>query len=159
MKRPTSRLVYTVLCPVDFSKTSRTALRCAATIARRFHGRLVVLFVNDPLLVAAAAAAADRRARVATSTRELKQFVSRALKGQPASPALCQVAVGVPPLEILKVARRLSCDVMVMGTSGVGGVGRLFFGSTIDRVLRATTIPVVAVPPATIPAPPRIPGL
>jgi nucleotide-binding universal stress UspA family protein len=133
---------------VDFSRTSRAALRCAAAIAQRFHGRLVVLFVNDPLLVAAASAAADSRGLVATSTKELKQFASRVLKGE-TSPVLCLVAVGVPPQEILKTASRLSCDVIVMGTSGVGSVGRLFFGSTIDRVLRATRIPVVAVPPTT----------
>ncbi len=151
MSRTTRSLAYTVLCPVDFSRASRTALRCAATIAQRFDGRLVVLFVNDPLLVAAASAAADRRGLVATSTKELKRFVSRTLKG-PTSPVLCLVAVGAPPQEILKTASRLSCDVIVMGTSGVGAVGRLFFGSTIDRVLRATTTPVVAVPPATIAA-------
>ena len=140
--------VFSILCPVDFSATSRTALQCAATIAQRFDGRLMVLFVNDPLLVAAASAASDRRGLVATSERELKRFAVRALRGQRAGKVSYHSAVGVPPQEILKAASRFACEVIVMGTSGVGAVGRLFFGSTIDRVLRASTIPVVAVPPA-----------
>ena len=43
-----------ILCPVDFSDHSRLALRYAAAIARRSHGRLSILYVNDPLLIAAA---------------------------------------------------------------------------------------------------------
>ena len=146
--RTTPESACTILCPVDFSATSRTALQCAATIAQRFDGHLVVLFVNDPLLVAAASAASDRRGLVATSARELRRFAGRALRGRRVRRVSCHSAVGVPPQEILKAARQFGCGVIVMGTSGVGAVGRLFFGSTIDRVLRATEIPVVAVPPA-----------
>lgn len=136
----------TILCPVDFSDASRVALQYAGTIAERFRGRLIVLFVNDPLLVAAAAAAYDERGLGATTMKELGRFVDRALRGRRGPSPTCRVALGNPAREILKATRRLRCDAIVMGTSGAGAAGRLFFGSTTNRVLRSTTVPVLAVP-------------
>jgi hypothetical protein len=48
-----------ILCPVDFSDASRTALDVAARFVRQFKAGLHVLFVQDPLL--APAAATERR--------------------------------------------------------------------------------------------------
>ena len=50
-----------ILCPVDFSEQSRVALRYAAAIAQPFGGRLSILYVNDPLLIAAAGIALHDR--------------------------------------------------------------------------------------------------
>lgn len=141
------RAFRTILCPVDFSDASRVALQYAGTIAERVRGRLIVLFVNDPLLVAAAAAAYDERGLGAATMKELGRFVDRAFRGRRAPSLVCRVALGNPAREILKAAKRLRCDTIVMGTSGAGAAGRLIFGSTTDRVLRGTTLPVLAVPP------------
>ena len=43
-----------ILSPVDFSEQSRHALRWAGEFAARFHTRLTVLSVVDPLLAKAA---------------------------------------------------------------------------------------------------------
>src|SRR5579864_8746966 len=69
----------TILCPVDFSAPSRTALRFALATTRRFRARLTVMFVNDPLLLAAANAAYKGRRRFVDRTNtELARFVKRA---------------------------------------------------------------------------------
>ena len=57
------------------------------------------------------------------------------------------VAVGKPPVEILRVARERSCDLIVMSSHGLTGARKLFFGSTTERVLRETTVPVLVTPP------------
>src|SRR5215510_12839357 len=44
-----------VLCPIDFSEPSRSALCYAAAIADHFGAHLTVLAVDDPLLTEAAA--------------------------------------------------------------------------------------------------------
>ena len=142
-----ARAFRTILCPVDFSDASRVALQFAGAVAERFRGKLVVLFVNDPLLVAAAAAAYDERGLAATTMKELGRFVERALKGRGGPSPSCRVALGNPAREILKAAKRLRCDAIVMGTSGAGAAGRFFFGSTTERVMRSATLPVLAVPP------------
>ena len=58
-----------------------------------------------------------------------------------------EVAVGKPAAEILRVARERSCELIVISTHGLTGIRKLFFGSTTERVLRETTVPVLVTPP------------
>jgi nucleotide-binding universal stress UspA family protein len=136
-----------ILCPVDFSKHSRAALRYAAAFAERSGGRVTALFVNDPFLVSAAAAAYDEKALVAQSGAELQRFVRRVL-GARAGSADSVVAMGEPVRQIQRFARSLAADLIVVGSEGLGGASRLFFGSTTARVLAQSGVPVLAVPPS-----------
>lgn len=142
------RLFRRVLCPVDFSGHARTALRYAATLARRSGGTLGVLFVNDPLLVAAAAAAYNRDALGAASRGELERFVTSTLgaAGARGITLRYETALGAPAREILKTVQAGRYDSLVVGTKGLNGARRLFFGSTTSALLRKTKVPVLAVP-------------
>lgn len=138
-----------VLCPVDFSEYSRTALRYGAALSRRGQGRLTVLFVNDPLLGSAAAAAAyDVSALEAKTRGELKRFVVRSL-GQHAGAATMTTALGHPAPAIVEAAEKLRADLIVMGSRGLTGPRKWFFGSTTSRVLRNTSTPLLIVPKPT----------
>jgi nucleotide-binding universal stress UspA family protein len=139
-----------ILCPVDFSAPSRTALRCAAGLAEASGGRVTALFVNDPLLGTAAAAAAYDTAAMARATdAELKKFVQQGLKGArlPAGSIRFAVTLGKAAPQIVKAARDLKADLIVMGTHGLGGASRLLLGSTTEHVLRKAGVPVLAIPP------------
>jgi nucleotide-binding universal stress UspA family protein len=138
-----------ILCPVDFSRDARTALRHGAAIARRSEGRLTVLFVNDPLLAAAAAAAYDARELARTTEVELRQFIADAVGPKDAAAVDTLVVLGDPAREISKATRRLRCDLVVLGTRGLGQAGKLFFGSTAERVLRHADVPILVVPHTT----------
>jgi nucleotide-binding universal stress UspA family protein len=143
-RRHSSPRFRSVLCGVDFSRHSRAALRCASALASAGRARLTVLFVDDPLLVAAAA----RRGRPdgAVQTRAaLARFVSASLKTS-ASRARSATAVGAPGPEITRYARRHKTDMVVVGTRGVGEARALLFGSTTNYVVRHARIPVVVVP-------------
>jgi universal stress protein A len=140
-------MTASILCPVDFSAASRTALLYAAAIAEHFGSALVVMTANDPLLAEAAAMDAGH-ARVRDDTRrELERLFSetleRPLKG--ASVAF-EVATGAPGPEILRVARARRAGLIVMSSHGLSGFRKLFFGSTTERVLRETPAPVLVVP-------------
>jgi nucleotide-binding universal stress UspA family protein len=144
---PTPARFRSILCPVDFSEQSADALRCAVAI-RGSGGRITVLTVVDPLLLAAAGAVYHKRRGDLRRTRvELDEFVSESLGADRGDVALV-VAQGDAADAILKTARRLKSDLIVMGTHGMTGVERLFVGSTTERVLRRVTIPVLAVPRA-----------
>lgn len=148
--RSPHRRFTSVLCPIDFSEHSRIALRHAAQIAVRSGGRLTVLFVNDPLLHAAAAAAAyDVHAMTEHTKRELASFVRTSLSAaaRRTTSVRCKDALGRPAREIIKTARRGGFDLIVLGTQGLSGASKLFFGSTTAGVLRDTAVPVLAVPP------------
>lgn len=135
-----------ILCPVDLSATSRAAARTAAVMAGRFKAKLMVVFVDDPLL-SQAAARFDEDEIARRTQAELTKFVQKAIG--PPNRCTYEIVSGDPAEEILKAARRLGADLIVMGTQGHRGPKRLFFGSTADAILRRSTIPVLVVPPTT----------
>jgi nucleotide-binding universal stress UspA family protein len=142
-------LFKTVLCPIDFSEHSRQALAYAALLASRSKGRLVVIFVEDPLLAAAAAVAYDERALKDKALKELRRVVERTIRplGVPMSSVTIDVAMGKPHQEIAWTAERLKCDVIVMGAHGRTGTNKLMLGSTTHRLLRSSPLPILATPP------------
>jgi nucleotide-binding universal stress UspA family protein len=151
------RVFRCILCPVDFSANSRAALRYGAVLARLADAQLVVLYVEDPLLAAAMATRPAARAVVASGEAELHRFVLGAVRGTaPQPPITVLTRTGKPAREIVKAAAQHGCDLIVMGYRGAGRASRLLFGSTTEGVMRATTVPVVAVPPGRRQA--RLPG-
>jgi nucleotide-binding universal stress UspA family protein len=137
-----------VLCPLDFSESSRGALRYAGAIATRFGSSLTLLAVNDPLLDEAAELTGGHAYLVDETRRELEKFHRQAFGNNP-NPAVevhFEVASGKPAPEILRVARERRSDVIVMASHGSTGFRKLFFGSTTERVLRETAVPVLVTP-------------
>ena len=139
----------TILCPVDFSAPSRTALRYAAALADT-RSQVIVLYVDDPLLSTAAAVAYGANALNEKTEAELKTFARAALAKTtlPEKAVRFEIVVGKPAAEIVKAAQRLRAEVIVMGTRGATGAARIVLGSTTEAVLRRAQIPVFAVPPA-----------
>lgn len=144
----------TILCPVDFSDASRGALQYARIVSEHFSARMVLLAVEDPLLTEAIDLGTGHVWDPAEVRRELEQFGTQAFGvNLPASVGIeYEVAVGKPANSILTFAQEKECDLIVMSTHGLTGVRKMFFGSTTERVLRETTVPVL-VTPASLPAP------
>ena len=138
-----------VLCPVDFSDASRGALRYARAIARHLGARLVILTVEDPLLTEAIDLGTGVVWNPEDTRHELAKFDRKVVHGNPLEGVDVDyhAAVGKPAKQILHVAQQEACDLIVMSTHGLTGMRKLFFGSTTERVLRETTIPVLATPP------------
>jgi nucleotide-binding universal stress UspA family protein len=136
-----------ILCPIDFSDHSRLALRYAVAVALRGKAALRVIYVNDPLLAAAAAALHDRHA-AKRAARELQEFIDAAApaKARMQLQVTSQVSMGNPSDQILKTASKRGTDLIVLGTHGLTGVDRLFMGSTTLGVLQHTAVPVLAIP-------------
>lgn len=137
-----------IVCPVDFSEPSRSALAYAAAIADHVGGHLTVLSVVDSLL-AEAASASGVVPPLADETRcELKRFCGEvfAHRASRAAEVDYLVATGKPADEILRVARDLEADLIVVSSHGRSGFRKLFFGSTTERVLREAHAPVLITP-------------
>jgi nucleotide-binding universal stress UspA family protein len=136
-----------VVCPVDFSDASRGALRYAAVVANYFHAELTVLTVTDPLLTEAAELSGAAEHLPDAVNKELSRFVKKSFDGVVTPETMkLTVATGKPAVEILRFAREHPAHLIVMSTHGLTGVRKLFFGSTTERVLRETTVPVLLVP-------------
>ena len=144
-----------ILCPVDLSPCSRTALRYASALARWYEASVTVLHVfrQAPVVDTAAAAlgggiyapplaltAVDREAL----TRTVAQFVAQTPDAAAADVHVCE-GLNVRE-EILREAAALPADLLVLGSHGLTGVKRFVLGSTAENVLRHGTTPTLIVP-------------
>ena len=140
-----------VLCPIDFSETSRHAVEQAIAIAGWYQARLYVLHAYSPLFmpVPGLPAPADRvpdfeRQRVHDQAATLLQSFGAAAIDN----AEIVVDVGQPAAVILEhAAAPPAADLIVMGTHGAGGFEHLLLGSVTEKVLRKAPCPVLTVPP------------
>ncbi|HYH84542.1 MAG TPA: universal stress protein [Pyrinomonadaceae bacterium] len=139
-----------ILVPVDFSATSLNAVRVALGIAAP-DGDVTMLHVIDKDFVEDAVAAGmgvseDITARMRA---QAESNFEAALEGVETGEVEIErmVVVGYPFVEILKIARDLDLPMIVMGVRGRSTPSEeLLFGSTAEKVLRGTRVPVLCVP-------------
>ncbi|QEH38989.1 Universal stress protein [Aquisphaera giovannonii] len=142
--RPARRPARVILHPTDFSASSDAALRVARALARDQGAKLVLLHVLQVL----AAAHIDVPPTVEDPEicRQTLQSMCEALDDQDLRQSVTpQLKLGQPISEILRAAEDDRCDLLVMGTHGRTGLGRLLMGSMAEEVLRRTTCPVLLV--------------
>ena len=127
--------IQTILHPTDFSECSGHALQLACSLARDHGARLIVLHVMPVPLVQ------EKRLYREEMTSELNRLG--------ASDAQVRVEhrleEGDAATQILRIAQETGCDLIVLGTHGRTGLGRLLMGSVAEQVLRTATCPVLTV--------------
>ena len=139
-----------ILVPVDFSPCSVNALRVAIGMAAP-DGDLTLLHVIDQEFVDDAVAAGlgsseDIRNRLKEQAES--SFVNM-LEGIDAGQVDIEkmTVVGLPFVEILKIARDLDLPMIIMGVRGRSTPPEeILFGSTAEKVLRGSRVPVLCVP-------------
>jgi nucleotide-binding universal stress UspA family protein len=138
-----------VFCPVDFSDTSRKALRFAGAIATWYEAVLHVVHIVPDLEASAAATASVVPGEAigqmrAAANAELRAFVDDAALSAPLA-GQC-VRVGQPVEGILEYATDMKPDLIVMGTHGRSGLSHVLLGSTAERVVLRAPCPVLTIP-------------
>ena len=136
-------VIKTILHPTDFSERSDLAFRLACWMARDYGARVIVLHVAEPLPTVSDVGMLIPPPPVdLLSLREkLDHLKARGGKAQ-VETLLLQ---GTPADEILKVAENNKCDLILMGTHGRTGIGRLLMGSVAEQIVRKATCPVLTV--------------
>jgi nucleotide-binding universal stress UspA family protein len=135
--------IKTILHPTDFSERSAFAFRMACALARDYGAQLVVLHVAEPPRPIAFEGVA-----VPPPVVDMKQLRDRLQQLRPEDPKVSvehRLIEGDAPSEILRVAGETRCDVIVMGTHGRTGLGRLLMGSVAEQVVRKASCPVLTV--------------
>jgi universal stress protein A len=139
-----------ILVPVDFSPCSANAVRAAVGIAAP-DGDVTLLHVIDRNFIDdAVAASLGTVDEITARLRERAEIdFTRMLEGMDADTVGLErmIVVGMPFAEILKIARDLDLPMIVMGVRGRSTPPEeILFGSTAEKVLRGTRIPVLCVP-------------
>ncbi len=149
-------LFRTILHPTDFSQPAEEAFQLAASLARDHGARLVVLHVTP-----AASQDAAGSEEIWLHKDHLWEEFHRLEALDPRIREVrieCKFIDGDPVEEILRLAGAIDCDLIVMGTEGRSGLGRLLMGSVAEKVLRKAPCPVLTVKsrpkPAPVPAEP-----
>lgn len=134
-----------ILHPTDFSENCRYAFRTACSLASESEARLIVLHVmpasSSPIL---SEPSPDPLKPVESQPALANRFVWP----DPADPRLAvehRVAEGDSADEIVRLAKDLSIDLIVMGSHGRTGLRRLLTGSVAEEVLRKANCPVLVV--------------
>lgn len=139
-----------ILVPVDFSPCSVNAFRVAIAMAAP-DGDLTLLHVIDQHFIDDASSAGlgtadDVRNRLRDQA-EVK--FTAMLEGVETGTVDVErmIVVGAPFIEILKIARDLDLPMIVMGVKGRSTPPEeILFGSTAEKVLRGSRVPVLCVP-------------
>jgi universal stress protein A len=141
------------LVPVDFSKHSKKTVQYATQLAALTGASIRLLHVFQipeypaafyhGLYLEQEAVRIHVEAAKREATAQLSLIAEQMhANGLEAEPIL---RAGNPYVEIVKAAEELGVDLIVIGSHGFAGLGRLLLGSTTDRVLQYAPCPVLVV--------------
>ena len=146
-----------ILVPIDGSPTSTRGLDEALKLAKLTGASIRLVHVLDqPMFMGPETYTIDvfgilrkagekimqtARERVVAAGIDVSTFVSEVFPGR-----VCDV--------VLEQAKAFSADLIVIGTHGRRGVGRLLVGSDAEQIVRLATVPVLLVraPHEAVPA-------
>jgi nucleotide-binding universal stress UspA family protein len=135
--------IHTILLPTDFSDCSNYGFRLACSLARDYGARLIVLHVAEPPMAVSCEGVLmlPENYDPEPLRKQLRQLES----GNPEVQIEPRLVQGYATTEILRIAAETKCDLILMGTHGRTGMGRLMMGSVAEQVVRKAPCPVLTV--------------
>jgi nucleotide-binding universal stress UspA family protein len=150
--RPATSLdIRSILVPIDFSVHSKNALKFAIPLAEKFGAALHLVYVVEPTIypadlgfgqVVLPGVEDELREKGA---EELQSLIEREIGNR--VKASCAVRTGNPHQEILHEADEKGVDMIIVATHGHSGVEHMLFGSTAERVVKRSRVPVLTIRP------------
>ena len=138
----------TILVPTDFSNCSMKALQYALPFAKQNSAAITLLHVIPPPTPAGAEYGSVDFPAIETNLREGAErelLALAATKVHGAVPTEATVRMGSATTEILRLARELPADLIVIATHGRTGLKHVFLGSVTEHVVRSAPCPVLVV--------------
>jgi nucleotide-binding universal stress UspA family protein len=136
-----------VLVPTDGSRAAKRAAEQAVALAAESGGRVHALYVmdmGDADFVASPSDIAETRGRLERKGGEFVATVE-ALAEEAGVECVTEVRTGIPEEEILEYAGANAVDLIVMGKRGRSDPDKPLLGSTTQRVVARSDVPVRSV--------------
>ncbi|APW98468.1 stress protein [Halobiforma lacisalsi AJ5] len=136
-----------ILVPTDGSDYAERAASRAFDLAETADGTVYAISIAETGPLGSVRLPGDDASAADVLTDRAATFVER-LEERGADRGIDvegEVRTGVPAHEILEYADEVDAEVVVMGTRGRGGVGRLMLGSVTDGVTRHGDLDVLVV--------------
>jgi nucleotide-binding universal stress UspA family protein len=144
-----------ILVPVDYSEHSRASVRAAAELAKPLGATVDIVHVWDRPTYVADGVMVRRQGEEHRSLSdlirenaetEMNEFLAtlELPEGVTVTHRMCS---GEPAQRLVEEAKSGGYDLIVVGTHGRAGVLHLLLGSTAERLIRLSPVPVLVVPP------------
>ena len=139
----------TILFATDFSESSDHAFQYALSLARKFESRLGIIHViSEPVDLRGFYVPHISFDKLEEEIEQgalkiMEKFCRTHLQGYDKVDTF--VVPGIPYDEIIKKAVELGADLIVVGTHGRTGLDHVLFGSTAEKVVRKSEIPVMSI--------------
>lgn len=134
-----------IMCAFEFDGDSTAALLLSATLAKESNATLYILHIaRVPTRDMDVPLPFDSDPRWEKEARSrLAQIVEKTLG--PEAQCVIEIRTGVPDLDIVRAARDLGVDLIVMVTHGRTGLGHFIMGSVTEHVIREASCPVLVL--------------
>ncbi|MDO6562150.1 universal stress protein [Amphritea sp. 1_MG-2023] len=150
--------IDTILYASDITEGSRPAFRMAVKQAINNHARIVFLHALEPMddfiddFLPVNASQKHKQQLIDSFKKRIGERIEAFLNSEleddfelPYEPTI-QVSPGKPDQVILKAAKRLNASMIIMGDRETSSMSRVFLGSTAQKVIHHSEIPVLIVP-------------
>ena len=135
-----------ILVPVGFSRHSLEAIENAVDLAQGLGGSVMLLHVIERVIYPAFYP--EGYTPVIDFEPQLHQRIMNKLnhliEDYPGVSVDARISAGKPSDEIIEHARSHNAGLIVMATRGLSGLEHLLVGSTTERVMRLSEVPVLA---------------
>jgi nucleotide-binding universal stress UspA family protein len=148
-----------ILVPTDFSEAARTAYAFGVELTRKYGGKVDLLhiiptfkYLNESITRLGLPINLDKDIYphiVMESEERLRKEFEDAIPEAQRGDALVQVDIKASEA-IIRIAGERDSDLIVMGATGLRGKD-ILWGSTTEKVVRKSAVPVLAIPEGAIP--------
>ena len=148
---PTGVGIHNILIASDFSHHSDAAIRYGLAFAGFYGAHAEITYVMPAEEFVLAGPDGLQVAREA-ARRDLLEFKTRLRRmGHPLEEGDLRVSMIEGPVAdtLLGCAREKNVDLIVVGTHGRGGLGKVILGSVAEKIFRQSPVPVLTVGPHT----------
>jgi nucleotide-binding universal stress UspA family protein len=141
--------IHNVLIATDFSHYSNQALNFGLDLTHAYHAKAAIVFVvpGDEFMVAGAEAYAVAKETAHRDLLELQHELRKKFTYIEGKDYQLFLLEGDVAQAILDFASQNKSDLIVLGTHGRSGLGKMLMGSVAERVFRHSPAPVLTLGP------------
>jgi len=136
-----------ILVATDFSEPGKTALQYAVAFADQFGAAVDLMHVIEPVPAGALLSYVPKEELKKNMQTHAEQEMEalHAEWDDYAFPVNRVIVHGHPFVEIIRHAKEIHADLIVMGTHGRGAIAHMLIGSVAEKVVRKAPCPVLTV--------------
>jgi len=137
-------LYMNILVPLDGSKYSEKALLHACDMAKNYQSRLILLYVVEKLI---SINPLDRKAYLGMLRKVGNDVLVKGKKTALKQGIDSKIVIkeGNIANEIIKLAKKEQCNLIIVGNKGLGATARFFLGSVSNKLANSSPCSILIV--------------